>query len=236
MPIINESADTSTITAPTNIDQLKSRVDSIAGHTLATLAHSINVNVPEDLRREKGWVGQLIEKLLGATAGNKPEPDFVNLGIELKTIPVNSKGNPTESTYVCVVPLSNIKGLHWQNSIVKQKLQTVLWVPIEADKNIMLKDRRVGQGIFWQPDEKISAQLEKDYNEFIDRIALGQVEKITADQGNILQIRPKAANASVLTEGIGEEGQMIRTLPRGFYLRPAITKQIISDWRDNLLE
>jgi len=219
------------ISPPQNIEQLKQRVQIIAGMTLSELAASVNISVPEDLRREKGWVGQLVEKVLGATAGNKPEPDFINLGIELKTLPIDKKGRPSESTYVCVVPLKHTEGLHWENSLVKAKLNHVLWVPIESDKHIPLAHRKVGMGIFWQADTEIEAILSTDYNEFIDRITLGEVESITADQGNFLQIRPKAANSSVLTDGIGNEGQSIRTLPRGFYLRPAFTRKIISDWQ-----
>ncbi|MFT5521994.1 MAG: DNA mismatch repair protein MutH, partial [Enterobacterales bacterium] len=92
----------SIISAPENTEQLLQRVQTIAGMNLASLAQSLNIQVPEDLRREKGWVGQLLEKVLGATAGNKPEPDFVGLGIELKTLPIDARGFPSESTYVCV--------------------------------------------------------------------------------------------------------------------------------------
>ena len=207
------------------------RVKIVAGMTLAELATSMVVDIPLNLRRKKGWVGQLMEQVLGATAGNKPEPDFIELGIELKTIPIDKNGNPCESTYVCVVPLSRTDGLSWENSLVKAKLNHVLWVPIEADKKIPLAKRKVGMGILWQPDTRTEALLARDFNEFIEQISLGEVESITADQGNVLQIRPKAANSSVLTEGIGDQGQIIRTLPRGFYLRPAFTKQIIESWK-----
>lgn len=222
MPIIN---------APDNVEQLMHRVQTIAGMNLASLAQSVNIEVPENLRREKGWVGQLLEKVLGATAGNKPEPDFIGLGIELKTLPIDARGYPSESTYVCVVPLAHTDGLHWNNSLVKAKLSQVLWVPIEADKKIPLAKRRVGMGILWQPDTETESKLAVDYDEFIDRITLGKVESITAHQGEFLQIRPKAANSSVLTKGIGDEGQAIKTLPRGFYLRPSFTRNIIRQWR-----
>ncbi len=37
-------------------------------------------------------------------------------------------------------------------------------------------------------------------------IVLGQVERITARHGEVLQLRPKAANARALTEAIGARG------------------------------
>ena len=47
-------------------------------------------------------------------------------------------------------------------------------------------------------------------------IVLGQVERITARHGEVLQLRPKAANSKALTEAIGAQGEPILTLPRGF--------------------
>jgi DNA mismatch repair endonuclease MutH len=43
-----------------------------------------------DLKRDKGWIGILLELWLGASAGSKPEQDFAALGVELKTIPVTA--------------------------------------------------------------------------------------------------------------------------------------------------
>lgn len=63
----------------------------------------------------------------------------------------------------------------------------------------------------------------------MDMIALGQVEKITARYGTYLQIRPKAANGKALTEAIGENGEIILTRPRGFYLKKSFTLQILQN-------
>lgn len=57
----------------------------------------------------------------------------------------------------------------------------------------------------------------------MDLIVLGRVESITARHGEVLQLRPKAANSRALTEAIGEFGQPILTLPRGFYLKKTFT-------------
>jgi DNA mismatch repair protein MutH len=64
----------------------------------------------------------------------------------------------------------------------------------------------------------------------MEMIALGQVENITAKQGQYLQLRPKAANGDALTEAIGKNGQIIHTRPRGFYLRKEFTNKILQDF------
>ena len=214
------------IEPPTTEAELLERANSIAGKTLQQIACSHDVNVPEDLRREKGWVGELIETSLGATAGTLPEPDFQLIGVELKTLPLNKSTKPKESTYVCVVSLTGNRNIKWETSLVKKKLSRVLWVPIEADPETPLSERRVGSAILWSPSAEQEIALRNDWEELMDMIVMGELEQITARHGHYLQIRPKAANAKALRSGIDEHGNKIMTLPRGFYLRTSFTRQI----------
>lgn len=212
---------------PENETQLLQRAEALAGLTLAELAQRAGIAVPPDLRRDKGWVGQLLEWHLGAMAGSRPEPDFQHLGIELKSLPVTTGGEPLETTFVCVAPLTNIAGLTWQRCGVYQKLARVLWWPVEGERSIPLAERRVGYPLLWSPSEEEEALLRADWEELMDRIALGDVEQITARHGQVLQLRPKAANSRALTAAIGAGGQPIMTLPRGFYLKKVFTRAIL---------
>ncbi|MEH6454423.1 MAG: DNA mismatch repair protein MutH, partial [Psychromonas sp.] len=63
------------IKPPSSTEELMSRCDGLAGQSLAELADLAGLPMPKDLRKNKGWVGQLIEWHLGATAGSKPEQD-----------------------------------------------------------------------------------------------------------------------------------------------------------------
>lgn len=62
--------------------------------------------------------------------GSKPEQDFAALGVELKTIPVDSLGRPLETTFVCVAPLTGNSGVTRETSHVRHKLKRVLWIPL----------------------------------------------------------------------------------------------------------
>ena len=42
-----------------------------------------------------------------------------------------------------------------------------------------------------------------------------------------MQIRPKAAHSKIVTDAIGPNGQIIKTLPRGFYLKTSFTGDIL---------
>lgn len=219
-------------TSPTNKQTLLARATALSGYTLGELAHIANIKVPANFKTEKGWSGQLIEIMLGATAGSTPQQDFPELGIELKTIPINDLGYPLETTYVCYAPLVGITGVTWETSNVRNKLSEVLWLPIQGNRDIPPAQRMVGTAFYWQPSAAESQQLQQDWEELMDKIALGGVEYITARNGEVMQLRPKAANGSVLTEAIGQQGKRIKTRPRGFYLRKSFTAAILRNTFD----
>ncbi|MCT7941116.1 MULTISPECIES: DNA mismatch repair endonuclease MutH [Shewanella] len=215
--------------SPKTIHELMLRANAMAGVSLADIAAEHHIPVPKDLRRDKGWVGQLIELELGALAGSKPEPDFIHLGVELKTIPIDKLGKPLETTYVTVAPLTDIHGLTWEQSVVFHKLQCVLWVPIEGERHIPVGQRRIGTPLLWSPSVKEMALLKQDWEEIMEKIALGNVDNITARHGEVLQLRPKAANSHTLTESIGPDGNIQLSNPRGFYLKIPFTQKILSN-------
>lgn len=214
--------------APDDEWQLFTRAEALAGQTLGALATQADLQIPADLKRDKGWVGMLLELYLGASAGSKPQQDFPDLGVELKTIPIDARGRPLETTFVCVAPLTGNSGVTWESSHVRHKLSRVLWIPVEGDREIPLALRRIGTPLLWSPSAEEEEQLRRDWEELMDLIVLGRVESITARHGEVLQLRPKAANSRALTEAVGEHGQPIMTLPRGFYLKKTFTGPLLA--------
>lgn len=214
--------------SPKTQAELLAQAQRLAGYSLGELAVMAGIVAPKDLKRDKGWIGVLLEIWLGASAGSKPEQDFAALGVELKTIPIDRQGRPLETTFVCVAPLTGNSGVTWENSHVRHKLKRVLWIPVEGERAIPLAERRVGAPLLWTPDAEEERQLQMDWEELMDLIVLGQVERITARHGEVLQLRPKAANSKALTEAIGARGEPIMTLPRGFYLKKNFTAALLA--------
>ncbi len=212
---------------PLSENELLENAVRISGKTLQQLAQQQDLAIPDNQLHHKGWVGQLLELSLGATASSLPEPDFQHIGIELKTLPLNKSGMPKESTYVCAINLTEIES-QWETSLVNLKLSRVLWLPVEANPDIPLAARRIGTAILWSPNEEQKTTLKSDWKELMDMIAMGELEQITAHQGQYLQVRPKAMNTKALRKGFNNEGDRILTLPRGFYLRQSLTRQILN--------
>ena len=218
--------------APRDVAELESRLSRIAGRTLGELAEAARIDVPNDFRRAKGWVGMLVEWHLGTTAASRAEPDFPHLGIELKTLPIRADGEPRESTFVATFEPDDPASYRWETSVVRRKLARVTWVPVQADETISIAERRIGTGLVLPlapDDEKV---LRADYEAIVELVAEGFGERISARHGTWLQMRPKGADAASLRWTRDEEGNPVRTRPRGFYLRTQYTSMLLSrHWR-----
>lgn len=174
----------------------------------------------------KGKVGELVERVLGASPAPGAVLDFPELGVELKTIPVDARGRPTESTFVCAFSVAEADSAEWETSWTRQKLAHVLWVPVAADEE---GRKIIGEPVFWRPTAEQDAILRADFDDVMGRIGIGDIESVTAHLGRWLQVRPKAANGSARTVAFGGEGERIDTIPRGFYLRARFTGALLRD-------
>lgn len=215
--------------SPTSEPELIERASALAGMTLGRAASLAGEPVPPHLRGHKGWVGCLLESLLGATAGSTDQPDFQDIGVELKTIPLRADGRPLETTFVCSIDLLSVAQIEWRQSRVYRKLQRVLWFPVHAERHIPIAERTLGTPFLWTPSPEQEAALRWDWEELAGMIGRGDVDDVTGHFGHSLQVRPKAANSHVRRRGLDADGCSISVLPRGFYLRPSFTARIVRD-------
>jgi len=182
---------------------------------------------PPDLRRAKGFVGGLIERALGATAGSRAEPDFPHLGVELKTLPVDGTGHCLESTFVCSAEVGDFSQVEWEESRLWAKLRQVLWVPVEATRVLAVAERRIGAPFLWQPDAGEESALRADWEQLVSLMARGQFDSLSGHLGLHLQLRPKAANGSQRRRAFDEDGARSLEQPKGFYLRARFTEGLL---------
>lgn len=213
---------------PRSEEELLERARDLAGMPLGLLARQRRIVVPADLRRAKGWIGMLLEQALGATASSRALPDFPDLGIELKSIPVDPRGKPRESTYVCTAPLDGSMPRAWPQSWVCKKLARVLWVPILTPTGSAPGDRVVGSAVLWTPDEEESAVLARDYRELTELIDMGEHWQLDARRGQALQLRPKGAHGEDWVWALDADGEWVQTTPQGFYLRAGFTAGVLA--------
>ncbi len=215
------------ISPPTTVEELALRAAQLAGKSIGELAQSNGVKLPKNLKTKKGWQGQFLEQCLGADAGNLSKPDFSLIDVELKTLPIDYSGKVKESTYVCVVDINNNLAVQWRESPVYKKLKHVLWIPIAKINGEPLSCSKIATPFFWQMDGSEELLLKSDWENAMELVSLGKIHQLNAKMGQILQVRPKAANSRVLTSSVDESGDPAQTLPRGFYLRPQFTQSLL---------
>lgn len=211
--------------APQNLETLEMRAQALAGVGVLDLIESAQSGLDmEPSVRRKGKLGQLVERALGALGGSAQAPDFPELGVELKTIPLDAHGRPRESTFVSSFSLADAETASWETSGVYQKLRHVLFVPVLTD----LVEPRFGAPLFFRPTAAQDAIMRADFDDIIGLVAIGRVEDLSARLGRWLQARPKAAHSRMRTKAYGSDGPL-HALPRGFYLRARVTAAILAD-------
>lgn len=211
--------------APRDLAELATRAAALEGCAVAELEQRFGPSLPVASKHRKGKTGQLVERLLGASAGSRSAPDFVELGVELKTLPLDAQGRPKESTFLCSFCLGDAERADWASSPVRAKLAHVLFVPVlsAGDRHI------IGAPFFWRPTAAQEQVMRADFDDLVGLVALGHVESLTARLGRWLQLRPKAAHGRVRTLASGADGELIATIPRGFYLRARVTRALLHD-------
>ena len=153
-------------------------------------------------------------------------PDFKNLGIELKTLPIKVAAKPAESTFITTISPLTLHQETWQTSACLAKLKRILWIPVEGDRQIPFLERRIGRAWLWSPSPEESIIFRTRLAELTSLMVLGQWDALDATLGHYLQVRPKAATGRALRAAYNDEGEVSLTLPRGFYLRARFTERL----------
>lgn len=217
--------------APQHEVELLERARSLEGRTVAEIAAALGLAFGTGAHA-KGRAGEVLERALGATGGSAAVPDFPELGVEMKTVPIDARGAPRESTYVCTLSLAGADRAEWATSWARRKLGCVLWVPLVTsarDAAASATGPHIGRAVLWRPTPEQEAVLAADFDEIVGLVGAGNVEALDARIGRWLQARPKAAHGRVRTAAFGPGDERIVALPRGFYLRARFTAAILRD-------
>ncbi len=213
---------------PASLEELRLRARGLGGRTVGALAQRLGDALPTDPVHAKGFVGGLIERGLGADPDAYDRPDFLALGVELKTVPVDAAGQPTASTFCCAIDMDGSTSVAWENARLARKLGHVLWVPVLEDPNV--SHRQIMTPLWWKPDDREWKALRGDWEDLMGQIGAGQAAALTAYEGVALQVRPKGRNAQSRTVVPTEDGAGWGQ-PLGFYLRRRFVAAVLGRLR-----
>lgn len=206
--------------------ELLNKAQSLKGKTISDLLEG------NDIIKGKGAIGNLIEEYgFGLPNNNDAEPDFKNLGIELKVFPLKklSKGQLTakERTKICSI---NYKGLikeNWPDSHARNKLKKILFVFYLYDKSFPVKSK-ILDFLLFELEKSNEPLLKEDWEITKNEVSQGRAHLLSESQNKVLAA--SRSGAGKLPENQWPE-QPIQTLSvrarqRAFSLKPSFTKTL----------
>lgn len=212
--------------SPTSLKELCLRAHALSGHTLAEIGAALNKPLPTDGKHAKGWLGQLAEFALGADPQAYDKPDFLEIGVELKTVPINAHGKPAESTFCCSIALNSADREEWASSRLRQRLSKVLFLPVDGAQHLPFAERRFQTPRLWLRTAEEDRALHADWEDLMGRIGCGQSARLRGSLGVMLQVRPKAATSRTRRWASGPLGPTLEK-PLGFYLRASFVGRLL---------
>ena len=215
--------------SPKSKNELLKKALGLSGKKITFLHDMFRNKFDIECKCSKGYFGKLVELYLGASASNLPIPDFPNLNIELKTLPLNKKMQVNHHIKVCATSIfPNSKNTTWEKSILKLKLSRILWIPFESDKSISFKKRRIGHA-FISNLNKYEDLFKQDYENITNLMLYGKIEKISASTGKYLILKSTSSNKNLL-KYYDIDGKLIFSKLKAFYLKKQFIDNVIHEY------
>lgn len=199
--------------------------------SLAEAVKSIDSHIkPEDITfNGKGGLGQLVEKFYyGYEPNNRPEADFPEAGIELKTTPLKKNKQDElliKERLVCdmidfceVVKVPFEKSLFYKKSVL---MLILFYLHVQGEE---LRNLKFLFSVLWQLKDKDLLIIKHDYETIINKIKEGKAHELSEGDTMYLGACRK-----------GQKGDPLRKQPfsdigapkRAFSLKPAYMRTIL---------
>ena len=181
----------------------------------------------------KGWGGNLIDKLVGDEARNEPEPDISFLGIEVKSITIGENAKVIHPTKITSLNYATVHSQEWWESTAFHKTRAVLFVPIVKKDPNSPDDWFIRRPFIWLPSAKVINQFKGDYDSVRTLIKDKRFDEISSarppkGQGLYLHPKPGADNSKVRSH-YRIEGKVYSLPPKVWMLRTSFTQPIVTE-------
>ena len=210
-----------------NKKKLKKKCKLIKNKTIKNLLDLNGIKITDINIKNKGIFGNLIEKYLNLKKNNKKQLDLNKLNLEIKTIPLNNKNYPKESTFICSIP-QKINNIIWEKSWLLKKISNILWIPYQGDKNISFLSKKIYTPFLWKPSKKDKKYLKQDWKNLIKIIYMGGIDELNSSIGLYLHVKSKSSNNKKLINYV-YNNHLLKTTQKGFYFTKKFTKKIINN-------
>jgi DNA mismatch repair protein MutH len=209
----------------TTLEELRIRAKALKGKYIANLTPTLDT-------KDKGAIGKIIEEYgFGIKNNSESRPDFAEIGVELKVVPLktNSKGlSVKERTKVCLINYNQIVESEWENSHAKNKLNHVLFVFFHYIKENHLQSQIKDFYLFELKNQLEEPIIKSDWKRTKQMVLEGRAHQLSESQNKILAASRSGAGGLDLSKHPTQPNTSIqeRAPQRSFSLKPSYTNVI----------
>ena len=190
------------------------RLSELIGQDLRVLADKYEVTVFREGRRNKGWVGHVLERHLNLPLNSTRAPNFGSWELKAVSLKRLKNGNLTvkETMAITMIDPVNVRNTDFEDSHLLVKLRKLIvaariWESQQEERSILH-----AVTTFDLDNPEIYDQIRADYNLVRETIRTTGFEALTGKMGVHIQPRTKGSRGSTT---------------RAFYARTPFLKQFI---------
>lgn len=210
---------------------LLERAHSLKGKTIKDLLKA------KDFDKGKGAIGQIIEREgFGVANNSDANPDFKELGIELKVLPLKNvaKGlSVKERTKVCSINYNGLISEKWITSHAKNKLQKILFVFYYYDKANPVNSKILDYLLF-ELENSSEPLIKEDWERTKGLVQDGKAHLLSESQNVILAASRSGAGKLPESQWPEQPNKKYsaKAKQRAFSLKPSFTKTLWIEVQD----
>jgi DNA mismatch repair protein MutH len=197
-------------------EEAVNEIQSFIGQDLRRLADEYGITVFREGRKNKGWAGHVIERVLGLPLSSAQAPNFGSWELKMCSLKYLRDGSLTvkETMAITMIDPYNVANTEFENSHLLAKLKKAviaarIWISTQEESSILHSVTTFDLG-----NSEVYNQVQDDYNIARNAIISGGLDALKSEMGKYIQPR---------TKGPGHKPKKTRA----FYARTGFLKKFI---------
>lgn len=208
-------------------------VTNAKGKTIGEIKESLFIG--DKCKMKKGASGLIVENLLGIENNSRPEADLVQIGCEIKILPLQKNRDGSikakEPTAIQMINYCEVAKETWETAKIRSKINLTFWVVYLAKENGKSKpqdDYVIVDYFLDHPSDVTNGVFKTDWEEIQTYIKRGDADSLSCSMGTYLEPKTKGKNSQDKTDAPDGNGGITRARRRAFYYKKNYTNtQII---------
>lgn len=208
-------------------------VTNAKGKTIGEIKESLFIG--DKCKMKKGASGLIVENLLGIENNSRPEADLVQIGCEIKILPLQKNRDGSikakEPTAIQMINYCEVAKETWETAKIRSKINLTFWVVYLAKENGKSKpqdDYVIVDYFLDHPSDVTNGVFKTDWEEIQSYIKRGDADRLSCSMGTYLEPKTKGKNSQDKTDALDGNGGITRARRRAFYYKKNYTNtQII---------